>query len=46
MKTIKMYPVRSDYETFVKTTADAMGKIVGKPPPKPNIRLLLLTGLG
>jgi hypothetical protein len=46
-RTIRLRPSTSDYETFARTTALAMGK-TAKPAstPKPNTRLLSLLDLG
>jgi len=46
-RTIRLQPSSSDYVTFAKTTANAMGK--GEPNAsmlKPNKRLLSLLNLG
>ena len=46
-KAIRLRPSASDYATFAKTTADAMGRNApGASAPKPNKRLLSLLGLG
>jgi len=43
---IRLRPSTSSYETFVKTTALAMGKTVtSESAPKPNTRLLSLLNL-
>jgi hypothetical protein len=44
---IRLQPSTSDYETFAKTTALAMGRTAGNASsPKPNKRLLSLVNLG
>lgn len=47
IREIRLQPSRSDYETFARTTALAMGKTVrSASAPKPNTRLLSLLNLG
>jgi hypothetical protein len=47
LRAIRLRPSTSDYETFAKTTALAMGKTAGcASSPKPNKRLLSLLNLG
>lgn len=44
---IRLQPSTSDYETFARTTALAMGKTAAPASrPKPNTRLLSLLNLG
>lgn len=44
---IRLSPSKSDYETFAKTTALAMGRPArSASKPKPNTRLLSLLNLG
>jgi hypothetical protein len=46
-RAIRLQPSTSDYETFVVTTALAMGRTVTPAStPKPNTRLLSLVNLG
>ena len=46
-QTIRLRPSTSDYATFAKTTALAMGKTAtAVSAPKPNTRLLSLLNLG
>lgn len=47
LRTIRLHPTTSDYETFAKTTALAMGKTTkAASASKPNTRLLSLLNLG
>ena len=47
IREIRLQPSQSDYETFARTTALAMGKTVRRASaPKPNTRLLSLLNLG
>jgi hypothetical protein len=44
---IRLRPSMSDYETFARTTALAMGRTVDSGSvPKPNVQLLSLVNLG